>query len=299
MPTITSVDLAPSSPVSDVDSLVFDSSSEGVHTPYDQRFPAGPAFDGAKVVASVGVTVHSPPARFVGTPFATGNGPGSPFEYPFPATRPAISNTSSVSSVTSSLLGPPSPTTRARFIPRISTQQVSKRRGSGGTPQVRVPPRLRTDSGGSACSNTSQAGEASGSTNNPKSSRALPPSRSILTHSRLRDRSGSLGVLPMILPPSTIATVGIGHSAGPVSPVPVVEAMASAGLEATATPGSEGEADESETEMSSVPSWQRRASLPAAFAPRPSGDSDSDSGPDKEASDDHTGPSTPQGTDTR
>ncbi|CAE6454386.1 unnamed protein product [Rhizoctonia solani] len=295
MPATTPADLGPSSPVSDVDSLVFDSSSEGVHTPYDQRPPAGPTFDGAKGIASVGVAVHSPPARFVGTPFATGTGTSSPFEYPFPATRPALSNASSISSVASSLLGPPSPTTRTRFIPRISSQQISKRRGSGGTPQVRVPPRLRTDSGGSVCSNTSQVGEASDSTNTPKSSRTLPASRPILSHSRLRDRSGSLGLLPIALPPPTIATVGVGTSPRLVSPTAIVAALASTGLAATITPRSDGEVDENETEMSGVPAWQRRASLPAAFAPRPNGDSDSNSGSDEENLDDHLSPSTPQG----
>ncbi|KAJ1300057.1 hypothetical protein OPQ81_011177 [Rhizoctonia solani] len=69
------VDLVPSSPTSDIDSLVFDSSSEGIHTPNEQRSLAGPTFDAAKGIASVGVTVHSPPALFVGTPFATTSGP--------------------------------------------------------------------------------------------------------------------------------------------------------------------------------------------------------------------------------
>ncbi|CUA76299.1 hypothetical protein RSOLAG22IIIB_12179 [Rhizoctonia solani] len=303
MPSDLCVELVPScsSPTSDIDSLVFDSSSEGVHTPNDQRSPAGPTFDAAKGIASVGVTVHSPPARFVGTPFATVNGPNSLFEYPFPATRPALLNTSSISSVASSIFGPPSPSTRAKFIPRMSPQHPSKRRVSGaGVAQVRIPPRLRTDSSGSVGSNSSQAGEDSGSTSTPKRSRTSPAIRPTLPHSRLRDRSGSLGVLPISLPPPTLTTVGVGApSAGPISPAVLVGAMVSTGLEAIITPRSDCEADESELEPIGVPSGKRRASVPAMFAPRLEEDSDSDSGLDREDVEDHPSPnpspSTPQG----
>ncbi|QRW18584.1 hypothetical protein RhiXN_03508 [Rhizoctonia solani] len=297
MPATTSVDLVPSSPVSDIDSLVFDSSSEGVHTPYEQRSPAGPTFDGVKSIASVGVAVHSPPARFVGTPFATGTGPGSPFEYPFPATRPTLSNLSSISSISSSLLGPPSPTTRARFIPRILPQQASKRRGSGGAPQVRIPPRLRTDSGGSVCSNASQAVDTSDSTSKFTSSRVLSLSRPILTHSRLRDRSGSLGVLPIILPPPAITAVGVVGPARSTSPIAISEAIDYTRPVTSLTPESEGEENESEEEMNAAPTGHRRASLPAAFAPRPSAEPGCDS--DMEDSDDRPGSSTPQGVLTQ
>ncbi|CAE6482562.1 unnamed protein product [Rhizoctonia solani] len=295
----TSVDLISSSPASDVDSFVFDSSSDGVHTP-DQRSPARPTFDAAKGIASVGVTVHSPPARFVGTPFTTGTG-NSLFEYPFPATRPALSNVSSMSSVASSLLGPPSPSTRAKFIPCLSSQRPSRRRVSGGgAPQIRVPPRLRTDSDGSACSNASQPGEDSGSTSTPKSSRTPAP-RPPLSHSRLRDRSGSLGVLPIILPPPNITTVGVGApSAGPMSPAALVGAMTTSGLAAHMTPLSDCDADESESEAIGFSSGKRRASVPAMFAPRLDEVSDSDSGLDREDVEDFPGPSpsTPQGTTT-
>ncbi|CAE6411876.1 unnamed protein product [Rhizoctonia solani] len=301
MPADTHVDLVPtcSSPTSDIDSLVFDSSSDGVHTPNEQRSPAVPTFDAAKGIASVGVTVHSPPARFIGTPFTTGNGPNSLFEYPFPATRPALSNTSSISSVASSLLGPPSPSTRAKFIPRISPQQSSRRRVSGGgVAQVRVPPRLRTDSGGSVGSNASQGGEDSGSTSTPKPSRMSPATRPVLAQSRLRDRSGSLGVLPIALPPPTITTVGVGApSAGPMSPATLLGAMAATGTGASVTPRSDCEADESESEAISVTSGKRRASLPAMFAPQLNEDSDSDSSLDREDVEDHPdpSPSTPLG----
>ncbi|CAE6396725.1 hypothetical protein ACGC1H_002395 [Rhizoctonia solani] len=300
MSSVISVDLVPScsSPTSDIDSLGFDSSSDGVHTPYDQRSPAGPTFDVVKGIASVGVTVHSPPARFVGTPFATVNGPNSLFEYPFPATRSALS-TSSILSVASSLLGPPSPSTRAKFIPRMSPQLPSKRRVSGGgLAQVRVPPRLRTDSGGSVSSNTSQAGEDSGPTSTLKPSQT-PPFRPKLPHSRLRDRSGSLGVLPIALPPPTLTTVGVGvPSAGPIAPAVLVGAMATTGLGASMTPRSDCEADENEPEAIGVPSGKRRASVPAMFAPRLDEDLDSDSGLDKEDVKEHPipSPSTPQGT---
>ncbi|KEP47471.1 hypothetical protein V565_154590 [Rhizoctonia solani 123E] len=297
MPSAISVDLVPScsSPTSDIDSLGFDSSSDGVHTPYDQRSPAGPTFDVVKGIASVGVTVHSPPARFVGTPFATVNGPNSLFEYPFPATRSAHS-TSSISSLASSIYGPPSPSTRAKFIPRMSPQQPSKRRVSGGgVVQVRVPPRLRTDSGGSVGSNASQAGDDSST---PKPSQT-PPLRPKLPHSRLRDRSGSLGVLPIVLPPPTLVTVGVGApSAGPITPAVLVGAMATTGLGASITPRSDCEADESEPEAIGVPSGKRRASVPAMFAPRLDDDSDSDLGLDREDVEEHPipSPSTPQGT---
>ncbi|KAH7325407.1 hypothetical protein B0J17DRAFT_682323 [Rhizoctonia solani] len=302
MPSDTHVDLVPTcgSPTSDIDSLVFDSSSDGVHTPNEQRSPAGPSFDAAKGIASVGVTVHSPPARFMGTPFTTGNGPNSLFEYPFPATRPALSNASSISSVASSLLGPPSPSTRSKFIPRINPQQSSRRRVSGGgAAQVRIPPRLRTDSGGSVGSNASQGAEDSSSTTTPKPSRMSPASRPILPHSRLRDRSGSLGVLPIALPPPTITTVGVGApSASPVSTAVLVGAMATTGLGASITLQSDCEADESESEAISVISGKRRASVPAMFAPQLNEDSDSDSSVDREDVEDRPGPSpsTPLGT---
>ncbi|KAG8749668.1 hypothetical protein FRC11_011101 [Ceratobasidium sp. 423] len=293
MPADISVDLVSSSPASDIDSFVFDSSSDGVHTPNDQRFPAGHTFDAAKGIASVGVTVNSPPARFVSTPFTTGT--GNPlFEYPFPATHPALSNVSSISSVASPLVGPPSPSTRAKFIPRLSPQHPFKRRVSGGgTPQIRIPPRLRTDSDGSACSNASQPAEGSGSTSTPKPSRTLPSPRPALLCSRLRDRSGSLGVLPIALPPPTILTVGVGApSAGPMSPAALVGAMATSGLAADMTPKSDCDADESEPEAIGVSSGKRRASVPAMFAPRLDEGSGSDSGLDREDVEDFPGPST-------
>ncbi|CAE7173766.1 unnamed protein product [Rhizoctonia solani] len=299
MPADLAVDVVPacSSPTSDIDSLVFDSSSDGVHTPNDQRSPAGPTFDVAKGIASVGVTVHSPPARFVGTPFATRNGPNLLFEYPFPATRPALSNTSSISSVASSLLGPPSPSTRAKFIPRMSPQHPSRRRVSGGgVAQVRIPPRLRTDSGGSVGSNASQAGEDAESASTPKPSRSSPTPRPILPRSRLRDRSGSLGVLPIVLPPPTITSVGVGApSADPISPAALIGAMATIGFGANTTPLSDCDAGMSEPEAVVGSSGKRRASVPAMFAPRLDEESDSDSGLDREDVEDHLNP----GTSTR
>ncbi|KAB5589717.1 hypothetical protein CTheo_6833 [Ceratobasidium theobromae] len=225
----------------------FDSCSEGVNTPIE---PLSVAHTDAKDIAS-GVVMHSPPAFFVGTPFATSTGPNALFEYPFPPARPALSTASSISSVASAF-GPPSPTTRAKHIPRTS-QHPSRRFSGNSPPHVRIPPRLRTDSNGSAASAQSQTTDESGSAKTPKTAPGAYTQRP--RPSRLRDRSGSLGIQ---LPPP-ISTIGADSPpAGPVSPV------LAGGI--TLSPRSDGEACLDQGALAA--SGKRRASVPALFAPR-------------------------------
>ncbi|KAG8682554.1 hypothetical protein FRC08_014891 [Ceratobasidium sp. 394] len=270
------------SPGSESGSLVFEDgiSSDGVSSPDENLppvpapHPAGPAFDGAKGVASTGLDLHSPSPIFVGTPFTTG--PTPLFEYPFPATlavRPSPSSPSSLSSI-SSLHGPPSPSTRFKQHPftrsgtKLSLHQPARRfSGGNGPPPIRVPPRLRTDSGSSVTSSIDEPVLTAVSAPGPSMSPLLQASPLL----RLRDRSGSLGVAPIQIPPPVVTSfrpVGqIGDSARPLaSPAPVVDAIVSPRFSALRSPlrrpiPAGDDMDDGECASSE----RRRASMPDVF----------------------------------